>query len=1323
MNVQRDGRATRNTLYIDDTNGNISEGERLTKCSECNENIEDKNPVIDSCYSSLDTESKHGASSSSSLPCLIALELQETVDYTHKQAAECCTSSIDTDVSRCSNLRQAQANTVELDETVDYINKIQVNNLCLYTNVTHNCTGNAIMKEPEFFKNVHNTQDQNGDQSIPYMQKSTDADFDQTEIVRTADLNKNSPGEGSGNITSDHKDICTMINKSNTMEFGQSKSDSSFNVSSMSVFSDEMCMRKNSFISSGSDKPLSTSVLESSGLLNSSSDVCSVSVKLGNLMPDCHQGDNCTTKDVNYLEVPPFNTDSKEILQEEISPEQIVLNQKSEMNKTTVGKTAPAINVVDHIQDQDGKNSLNKVDSENLGSNLDMGKQREDNGDKAKDLNCVYDADPILLHSPCNKPTLNSPEAKTSSSDLSGQNCEDTFLVTSSNSGASLKAYTSTPLPESKNMTFSVPIIGDFAACNKQQKECILLEDVKLNGIDAFNIDSISETPKPINRKVAVVNTVGKPKKNEVISFPKPNFKNVKSKILTRPALQAKDKLSPRSPQPLSNASSPVASPRAPVSTVKILRKKSVVEQDLKTDSVIAKSQKQPINKQLFPGQSAHAPTHSKLAVSKVSRAAAVKHTYDEPDRASSLNLARSSGSAAAVTCTASSRLTENKSEKAKVFVKPAAPNVGHMGPDKAEQNGIAHTPPPERDDCVSGDIFVNIMPLSSNLAKSSTKTLHKELVKSASQQVAVPKGRGQALGQRRGSLNKNIMTIRVSSPPRVGQHITPGGGCNTPKGKPNCVKASPACGTRTLPKSRVLCNGPALQRAPSVSSVYSTQSEQSTQSTRSTAGISGIKIEDVPAKWPRQNGASVAQPSKSTFSRDRSQSLKAAQTVTSAKKISPLNKAVAKPSGSLPLTKKVENKANLPGTLGLRGLRNITVEKTRKTSPRGPVQQTQAPPVDAKTAELAQCKTLCDQQRGIIRHLKNLLISSNQKFEALTVVIQQLITQREEVLKKRKELSQELLNLRGDLVSASSTCEKLEKDKNELLIAYEGILQKVKDEHNAELSDLEEKLKTFYTGECEKLQGIFIEEAEKYKNELQEKVDNLNTTHESYRLDLETSHVDEIQTLKKEFDKSLTELKSTQEKDNKLLEDSFKEKQAALEKKIDELKQENESLKEKLKVEEEQRKIFKEKSGQNPQVMYLEQELESLKAVLEIKNEKLHQQDKKIMQIEKLVETNTILVEKLNKCQQENEDLKARMANHIALSRQLSTEQEVLQKSLEKESKANKRLSMENEELLWKLHNGDLCSPKKLSPSSPGIPFHSSRNSGSFSSPTVSPR
>uniref|UniRef100_A0A8C5P7P6 Microtubule-associated tumor suppressor 1 n=1 Tax=Leptobrachium leishanense TaxID=445787 RepID=A0A8C5P7P6_9ANUR len=396
------------------------------------------------------------------------------------------------------------------------------------------------------------------------------------------------------------------------------------------------------------------------------------------------------------------------------------------------------------------------------------------------------------------------------------------------------------------------------------------------------------------------------------------------------------------------------------------------------------------------------------------------------------------------------------------------------------------------------------------------------------------------------------------------------------------------------------------------------------------------------------------------------------------------------------------------------------TVEKGKqKPSPRVPVARVQTPPVDTKTAELTECKATCEHQRGVIKQLKNLLTCSNQKFEALTVVIQHVITQRESARKKCVELSLELQTLRENLVQASSTFDKLEKEKYDFQVEQEGILQKVRAEHQLELSSLEERLKAFYSGECEKLQNILIVEAEKYKNELQEKVDTLNVTHESYRLEAETSHLEATEKLKQEYELSFTKVQDVNENEKKKIEASFKESLTELETKMDGMNTENESLKEKIKTMEEQ----KESSPKPPQPSFLEQELESLKAVVEMKNEKLHQQEKKLMQVEKLVETNNILVEKLNKSQQENEDLKARMANHIAVSRQLSTDQEFLQKSLEKESKANKRLSMENEELLWKLHNGDICSPKKLSPSSPGISFRGSRNSGSFSSPPTSPR
>ena len=78
--------------------------------------------------------------------------------------------------------------------------------------------------------------------------------------------------------------------------------------------------------------------------------------------------------------------------------------------------------------------------------------------------------------------------------------------------------------------------------------------------------------------------------------------------------------------------------------------------------------------------------------------------------------------------------------------------------------------------------------------------------------------------------------------------------------------------------------------------------------------------------------------------------------------------------------------------------------------------------------------------------------------------------------------------------VTVSTTCEKLEKAKNELQIAYEGFVQKLNQQHQTDLTELENRLKEFYTGECEKLQNIYIEEAEKYKTQLQEQVCTFRT-------------------------------------------------------------------------------------------------------------------------------------------------------------------------------------------------------------------------------------
>ncbi|NXT32278.1 MTUS1 protein, partial [Pelecanoides urinatrix] len=784
-----------------------------------------------------------------------------------------------------------------------------------------------------------------------------------------------------------------------------------------------------------------------------------------------------------------------------------------------------------------------------------------------------------------------------------------------------------------------------------------------------------------------------KAKKSEIVSFPKPNFKNVKPKVMSRPVLQSRDsaalKQSPQSPQISAvSSSSLVASPRQLSPSIKVLKKKIDLTKDTKMELPVNKPHKLHLNKHPFTSQVVHATTHPRNASHKASKTPVLKRNPEDIGKASSTHSACSSVSAALPTGVENSKeMLIDKMESSNSLLQPCAQNIGLSGGEK-EQNsnmGILLEAALLKD-VANETLDLHSVPLMPYVKDGTTQG--KNILKKGPitlRSVSAPKVKmvPSVLPLKRGCENKTICTIKAPS--------HKGAVLSSSSEKHASVKNSPASWAssgKPLAKSEVPVKRSVPERTPSISSVSSTQSERSLFSSNSASATVIIKNGEWPSKPSCQNRTSGSVPLKAV-PRPRLHSLKSTPKVVV-----------------------------------------VLVDKGKQRSPKSSCLQTQASTdvhlPGTKTAELTQYKTKCETQSGIILQLKKFLTSSNQKFEALTVVIQHLQSEREEALKQRKELSQELVNLRGELVTTSAACEKLERDRNELQVAYEGFLQKLNQQHHNDLAELEERLKQFYTAECEKLQSICIEEAEKYKAQLQEQVDNLNITHENFKLELENSHSEKVEELKKEYESSFSGkyfLFNAHESERKSLEDSFKEKQELLEKKIDELKCENDSLSEKLKLEE-QKQVAKEKANlKNPQIMYLEQELESLKAVLEIKNEKLHQQDIKLMKMEKLLENNTILMDKLKKVQQENEELKARMDKHMELSRQLSTEQAVLQESLEKESKVNKRLSMENEELLWKLHNGDLCSPRKLSPSSPSVPLQSPRNSGNFSSPTVSPR
>uniref|UniRef100_A0A3P9JD01 Microtubule associated tumor suppressor 1b n=1 Tax=Oryzias latipes TaxID=8090 RepID=A0A3P9JD01_ORYLA len=350
---------------------------------------------------------------------------------------------------------------------------------------------------------------------------------------------------------------------------------------------------------------------------------------------------------------------------------------------------------------------------------------------------------------------------------------------------------------------------------------------------------------------------------------------------------------------------------------------------------------------------------------------------------------------------------------------------------------------------------------------------------------------------------------------------------------------------------------------------------------------------------------------------------------------------------------------------------------------------QPQPSPPNARTGpqNVPQAGVLqSNQNNESIRPPKQLLTASNQRFQALVVVLQKTLAERDEASRQRRELLQEQLHLRQELVGSVASCDRLEKEKEELRAGLEDALHKLQNQHQKELLELEQKLQAFYQAERDGVHLRHQEEAAKHRTLAQQQIDELRAHHEAVKLELENAHVQQLQAVRQQQEKTLEELRKTHSQELQTLDKSFKDAEVALFKQVQELTEEKALLTKKLEVEQQRRRELAETSQ---------------------------------------TERNVKLDESLKKAQQENEDLKARMERHAALSRQLSTEQAVLQESLSKESKVNKRLSMENEELLWKLHNGDPSSPRRTSPSSPPGSFclQSPRNSGLFSSPPLSPR
>ncbi|ELK25187.1 Microtubule-associated tumor suppressor candidate 2 [Myotis davidii] len=309
-----------------------------------------------------------------------------------------------------------------------------------------------------------------------------------------------------------------------------------------------------------------------------------------------------------------------------------------------------------------------------------------------------------------------------------------------------------------------------------------------------------------------------------------------------------------------------------------------------------------------------------------------------------------------------------------------------------------------------------------------------------------------------------------------------------------------------------------------------------------------------------------------------------------------------------------------------------------------------------------------------------------------------------------------------------TARCEKLQKEKEELERRFEDEVRRLGWEQQAELQELQGRLQLQFQAEMTRLQEEHSAQLLRIRCQHQEQVEDITASHEAALLEMEDNHTVAIAVLQDDHDHKVQELMSTHELEKKELEDSFEKlrlslqavitaPQAAvsaedragllvslLQDQVDTLTFQSQSLRDRARRFEEalQKNTEEQLEVALAPYQHLEEDMKSLKQVLEMKNQQIHQQEKKIIELEKLAEKNIILEEKIQVLQQQNEDLRARIDQNTVVTRQLSEENANLQEYAEKEAQEKKRLSRTNEELLWKLQTGDPTSPVKLTPTSP---------------------
>lgn len=371
---------------------------------------------------------------------------------------------------------------------------------------------------------------------------------------------------------------------------------------------------------------------------------------------------------------------------------------------------------------------------------------------------------------------------------------------------------------------------------------------------------------------------------------------------------------------------------------------------------------------------------------------------------------------------------------------------------------------------------------------------------------------------------------------------------------------------------------------------------------------------------------------------------------------------------GGRPPTARDENRAPPPHPRQARG-----------QQPQEGVQVSQQPDLvkfsaskSAQHAEIDRLENLLETKNKDLEKVRSIVKENSIGFDVMAVVLNQmsiktcLTTQLQNtVAQMSKEI--EVANLQ---ISTKDEAHKdLEERHSKELLNFQSSMQVLKTEHENNQREMNEK----HLKETEKLKEDTLTVMHEKEVKQEEDIAKLMNKHKEEIVSLEQTHSEMIESLKSKFIDQEVKLRG-----------NFNDEKSSLDERISELNAKIKSLEDNLM----HGSDYRLKTAQN-KMTNLQQEIDSLKTVVEMRTSEVHELRAEKVKLEEKLEQFDQQQQSIKKFTAQVEDLKEQLTAKCDIEQKIMEENRHLHQLVQKENFEKKRLSMENEQLSWKMNQG----------------------------------